>query len=106
MIIAKKQKIKQFYNAKKIMIKSEFLLIFMQLIQLIKKKIPIYLADYVLNDYATGIVMGVASADKRDYEFAQKHKLEVIPIIKSNKQCFTIDGIHINSGRANGLNIE
>ncbi len=50
--------------------------------------------------------MGVASADKRDYEFAQKHKLEVIPIIKSNKQCFTIDGIHINSGRANGLNIE
>ena len=68
------------------------------------EKIPIYLADYVLNDYATGIVMGVASADKRDYEFAKKHKLKIIPIIKGDKQCITTDGIHINSGIANGLN--
>lgn len=68
------------------------------------ERIPIYLANYVLNDYATGIVMGVASADKRDYEFAKKHKLKIIPIIKGDKQCITTDGIHINSGIANGLN--
>ena len=48
--------------------------------------------------------MGVASADKRDYEFAKKHKLKIIPIIKGDKQCITTDGIHINSGIANGLN--
>ena len=106
MIIKKKKKNKTILQRQENYDKIRIFTNFYAINPINKKKIPIYLADYVLNDYATGIVMGVASADKRDYEFAQKHKLEVIPIIKSNKQCFTIDGIHINSGRANGLNIE
>lgn len=70
------------------------------------KKVPIYVADYVLNDYANGIVMGVASADKRDYDFAKIHKLEIVPVIEGNEKCITSDGKHINSDMLNGLNIK
>lgn len=70
------------------------------------KKVPIFVADYVLNDYANGIVMGVASADKRDYDFAIKHKLEIIPVIEGEEKCITSDGKHINSDMLNGLNIK
>lgn len=67
------------------------------------KKTPIYVADYVLNDYATGMVMGVASCDKRDYDFAIQNKLEIIKIIETKEQCCEGDGKHINSDFANGL---
>ncbi|MBQ0045553.1 MAG: leucine--tRNA ligase, partial [Mycoplasma sp.] len=70
------------------------------------KKVPIYVADYVLNDYANGIVMGVASADKRDYDFAKVHKLDVVPVIEGKEKCITTDGKHINSDMLNGLNIK
>ncbi|MCQ2956976.1 MAG: class I tRNA ligase family protein [Mycoplasmoidaceae bacterium] len=70
------------------------------------KKVPIFVADYVLNDYANGIVMGVASADKRDYDFAKVHKLEIIPVIQGKEPCITTDGKHINSDMLNGLNIK
>lgn len=70
------------------------------------KKVPIYVADYVLNEYANGMVMAVPSADKRDYEFANKFKLEIIPVIEGKEKCITSDGKHINSGIADGLNIE
>ncbi len=70
------------------------------------KKVPIFVADYVLNDYANGIVMGVASADKRDYEFAKVHKLEIVPVIEGKEKCITTDGKHINSDILNGLNIK
>jgi leucyl-tRNA synthetase len=73
------------------------------------KKIPIYVADYVLNNYATGIVMGVPSCDQRDYEFAQKFNLPIINIIESSKKENLVnieDGKHINSKFLNSLNIK
>ncbi len=70
------------------------------------KKVPIFVADYVLNDYANGIVMGVASADTRDYDFAKTYKLEIIPVIEGKEKCITTDGKHINSDMLNGLNIK
>lgn len=44
------------------------------------KKIPIWIADYVLMGYGTGAIMGVPSHDERDFDFAQQFKLEVIPV--------------------------
>ncbi|XQP55169.1 MAG: leucine--tRNA ligase [Mycoplasmoidaceae bacterium] len=70
------------------------------------KKVPIFVADYVLNDYANGIVMGVASADKRDYDFAKVHKLDIVPVIQGKEKCITTDGKHINSDMLDGLNIK
>jgi len=70
------------------------------------KLVPIFVADYVLNEYANGMVMGVASADKRDYDLACKYNIEIIPVIEGKEKCITADGKHINSDFANGLNIE
>ena len=76
------------------------------------KKIPIYTADYVLATYATGAVMGVPSHDERDFEFAKKYNLEIIPVIspenlEENQKIedllpFTENGLLINSGEFNG----
>lgn len=43
--------------------------------------VPIWVADYVLLDYGTGAVMGVPSGDKRDFDFAKKYNLPIVPII-------------------------
>lgn len=69
-----------------------------------KKLIPIYVADYVLSNYGNGAVMGVPAHDERDYLFAKKYDLPIIKVIESDKECFTEDGIHINSDFINGLN--
>jgi len=63
------------------------------------KKVPIILADYVLESYGTGIVMGVPAHDERDMETAKKYNIEIIPVIDEN-------GIMINSDRFNGLKAE
>lgn len=55
------------------------------------KKIPIYLADFVLVNYGTGAVMAVPSHDKRDYEFAQKFKIPMIQVIDGNTKNFVIE---------------
>jgi len=71
-----------------------------------KKQIPIYIADYVLNNYGTGVVMGVPAHDQRDWEFAKKYKLEIIPVIKGcdvSEQAEEKDGVHCNSGIFDGL---
>ncbi len=47
-----------------------------------KKQIPIWVADYVLMGYGEGAVMGVPAHDERDFDFAQKYGLEIIPVIK------------------------
>lgn len=72
------------------------------------KKIPIWIADYVLLSYGTGAIMAVPAHDERDYEFAKKFGLEIIPVLDSDisKEAFTGDALHINSGFINGLNKE
>ncbi|HJF19924.1 MAG TPA: leucine--tRNA ligase [Enterococcus columbae] len=71
------------------------------------KKIPIWIADYVLSSYGTGAIMAVPAHDERDFEFAKKFNLEIIPVLAGGdvtKEAFTEDGEHINSEFLNGLN--
>lgn len=71
------------------------------------KKIPIWVADYVLPHYGTGAVMAVPAHDDRDFEFAQNHGLDIIEVIRGESDgAFTGDGIHFNSGIIDGLNNE
>ena len=73
------------------------------------KKIPIYISDYVLASYGTGAIMAVPAHDTRDYEFAKKFDLEIIPVLEGGdieKEAFVGDGIHINSDFINDLNKE
>lgn len=74
------------------------------------KKIPIWIADYVLMSYGTGAIMAVPAHDQRDYEFAKKYNLEIIYVVKPNHgsplpedKAFVDEGIAINSGQFNGL---
>lgn len=50
-----------------------------------KKEIPIFIGDFVLMSYGTGAIMGVPAHDERDFEFANKFNLEIIPVIKNEK---------------------
>ena len=73
------------------------------------KEIPIWISDYVLATYGTGCIMAVPAHDQRDYEFATKFGIEIIPVLDGgdiSKEAFTGDGLHINSGFLNGLNKE
>ena len=73
------------------------------------KEIPIWISDYVLVGYGTGAIMAVPAHDERDYEFAKKFDLAIIPVIEGGnveKEAYTGDGIHINSGFLDGLNKE
>lgn len=73
------------------------------------KEIPIWIADYVLVSYGTGAIMAVPAHDERDYAFAKKFNLDIIPVLEGGdvtKEAYTKDGIHINSGFLNGLNKE
>ena len=70
------------------------------------KKIPIWIADYVLATYGTGAIMAVPAHDDRDYEFAKKFHLDIIPVLEGGDittQAFVLDGVHINSDFLNGL---
>ena len=71
------------------------------------KEIPIWISDYVLSTYGTGCIMAVPAHDQRDYEFASKFGIEIIPVLEGgdiSKEAFTGDGLHINSDFLNGLN--
>ncbi len=71
------------------------------------KKIPIWISDYVLATYGTGAIMAVPAHDDRDYEFAKKFNLEIIPVLEGGdvtKEAWTQDGVHINSGFMDGMN--
>ncbi len=89
------------------------------------RKIPVWVADYVLMGYGTGAIMAVPAHDERDFEFAQKFGLEIICILSpavadpeqkkriiSGKECWSGDGIYINSSNSeleitlDGLNVE
>ncbi len=70
------------------------------------KKIPIWISDYVLATYGTGCIMAVPAHDQRDYEFATKFGIDIIPVLEGgdiSKEAFVGDGLHINSDFLNGL---
>ena len=69
-------------------------------------KLPIYISDYVITTYGTGAIMSVPAHDQRDYEFAKKFNLDIIPVIEGGDisvQAYEADGKHINSDFLNGL---
>ena len=73
------------------------------------KKVPIWIGDYVLASYGTGAIMAVPAHDDRDFEFAKKFDLPIVPVIEGGnveEEAFTGDGKHINSDFLNGMNKE
>jgi len=77
------------------------------------KKVPLYLANYVLMDYGTGVVMAVPAHDQRDFDFARKYNLPIDVVIspdgsdisgESLEAAFEAEGTMINSGEFNGMN--
>ena len=74
-----------------------------------QKLIPIWISDYVLAGYGTGAIMAVPAHDDRDYEFAKKFGIEIIPVLEGGDvtvEAWTQDGLHINSGFLDGMNKE
>ena len=70
------------------------------------KKIPLFIADYVMMGYGTGAIMAVPAHDQRDYEFARKFGMDIVQVIKGGnikKEAYSGDGEMINSGFLNGL---
>ena len=73
------------------------------------EKLPIYISDYVLASYGTGAIMAVPAHDSRDYAFAKKFNLRILPVLEGgdiSKEAYEGDGLHINSGFLDGLNKE
>jgi leucyl-tRNA synthetase len=76
------------------------------------KEIQIWISDYVLMDYGTGAVMAVPAHDKRDFDFAKKYELEILPVIATHDQatdeieCYETRGKIINSGDWDGWDSE
>ncbi|MDR2457743.1 MAG: leucine--tRNA ligase, partial [Clostridiales Family XIII bacterium] len=77
-----------------------------------KKKIPIYIANYVLMDYGTGAIMAVPAHDERDFDFAKKYGIDIIPVIEPKdttidvnnlKEAFISEGNLINSDGFTGM---
>ena len=80
--------------------------------------VPVWVANYILMDYGTGAIMSVPAHDERDYEFAQKYRLEIRLVILPQPSdpeetmaepplpFTTTDGILVNSGEFNGLSCE
>ncbi len=77
-----------------------------------QKKIPVWIADYVLMGYGTGAIMAVPGHDQRDFEFARKFNLAIIPVIAPEgehldpvtmQQAYLGEGVMINSGEFDGL---
>lgn len=72
------------------------------------KKVPVFVADYVLANYATGIVMGVGAHDERDFDFAKKYNIELTRVIesvdgKNDDLPYCQYGKLVNSGEFDGL---
>ncbi|MGI6442940.1 MAG: leucine--tRNA ligase [Synergistaceae bacterium] len=76
-------------------------------------KVPIWIADYILMDYGTGAIMGVPAHDQRDFEFARKYGMQVIPVVRpidappldgeKMTESTEADGVVCNSGQFDGL---
>ncbi len=80
------------------------------------KKLPIYVANFILMDYGTGAIFGCPAHDQRDFDFAKKYKLEIIKVVSDDnnsknktqdlEKAYTGDGYLINSEFLNGLSVE
>lgn len=72
------------------------------------REIPVFTSDYVLVDYAYGTIMAVPAHDSRDWDFAKKFGLEIIPVLAGGEpdQVWEGDGPHINSSFLDGMNKE
>jgi leucyl-tRNA synthetase len=79
------------------------------------KEVPIYIANYVLMDYGTGAIMAVPAHDQRDFDFAVKYQIPIVPVIDpcddaidlyNLKEAFVSEGNLINSGAFDGLDSE
>ena len=71
-----------------------------------EKKVPIWIANYILTGYGTGAVMGVPAHDERDYNFAKKYNLEIIKVITkdgNDDEVYVGEGSLINSNEFNNL---
>ena len=83
---------------------------------IIGKKLPIFIANFVLKEYGLGAIFGCPAHDQRDLDFANEYKLEIIPVVKPNDIeenefkindiAYTEDGTIINSKLLNGLSIK
>lgn len=74
------------------------------------QEIPLYIANFVLMEYGTGAIFGCPAHDQRDFEFATKYALPILPVIASTdtdltKEAYSGDGTLINSDFLNGLTI-
>jgi len=70
------------------------------------KEIPVFISDYVMMGYGTGAIMAVPAHDQRDYEFAKRFDIEIIPVIEGGdleKEAYSGDGVMINSEFLNGF---
>ena len=70
------------------------------------KEVPIWISDYVLASYGTGAIMAVPAHDTRDWEFAKKFGIDIIPVLEGGdvtQEAYTEDGVHINSGFLDGM---
>lgn len=70
------------------------------------KEVPIWISDYVLASYGTGAIMAVPAHDTRDWEFAKKFGIDIIPVLEGGdvtQEAYTEDGVHINSEFLNGM---
>lgn len=76
------------------------------------EKIPIWIADYVLNNYGTGAIMAVPAHDERDFEFAEKFDLSIKTVVEKpanstdTERCYHGEGELVNSGQFDGLRSE
>jgi len=74
------------------------------------KKIPIWIADYVLQSYGTGAIMAVPGQDERDWEFAEKFSLPILRTVEPPNdfegKAFLGEGLAIHSDFLNGLNVK
>ena len=74
------------------------------------EKVPVWISEYVLAGYGTGAIMAVPAHDSRDYAFARKFNLPIIPLIEGadvSEQSFDAkEGIMMNSGFLNGLSVK
>ncbi len=73
-------------------------------------KLKVFIANFILMDYGTGAIFGCPAHDQRDFDFAKKYNLAIIPVVddlnSKNILPYSGDGKHINSDFLNGLNTE